>query len=278
MAVEPDAAGPSSRSQSRLLWLWLALLAASWLGLFADVAWRQRDATRRVGLENLGLHATFVEQQITQALVAVDITADSMRTRLLAGATSPATLGDALGQALRPMPFVRSLSLADAEGRVFASSQVRNLGQRISLDDTLPPAQPARAGVLHLGLPAAGRDLHDRGTGAADASEHHFVPALRSIQTREGVVWMVVVLNPDFVIDRFALTELAETAHVQWMRYDGVLLASSVAGDRPGSRPASPELEEQLARIERGELMVPRPGASPKPWHTAPRRATPTCF
>ncbi|MBL8331890.1 MAG: response regulator [Rubrivivax sp.] len=252
--------GPSRRSQSRLVWLWLTLLALSWLGLFADMAWRQRDSARKQGLENLGLHATFVEQQITQALLAVDITGDSLRTRLLAGSDSPGVLGLAMAQSLRPMPFVRSLSLADASGRVYASSLPANVGQQIGLDQMLPPPDPVRPGVLYIGMPQEGRDLHARQASPADRGGHHFIPALRSIQTPEGLVWMVAVLNPDFVVDRFALTELADSAHVQWLRYDGVLLASSDPGSTIGSRSVAAPVVAQLSRTEHDQMLLPLPG------------------
>ncbi|MCX7814122.1 MAG: hypothetical protein N2256_01350, partial [Tepidimonas ignava] len=92
-------------------WL-VAGLAALSVGATGYVLWTQRHDALERAHHTVALHAAALEDTLTQTLHVVELTA---RTQAADGPPAqPAA--DVLLAAIRPLPFVRSLSLTDATG------------------------------------------------------------------------------------------------------------------------------------------------------------------
>lgn len=216
-------------------WL-VALLAALSVAATGYVLWTQRrDALERAH-HTVALHATALEDALTQTLHVVELTA---RTR--ATDPTPATpTAEELLAAIRPLPFVRSLSLTDATGRVLVSSNPRNVGLRIDLEALYPVGRP-EADVVRIGSPVQARDWSDRGAPAPDgaASDPTFVPLGLPLIRGEQLRWMIVALNPDHFMAQAQRLFGPGVPQATWLRYDGTpLWSTSAAAGTTGGLPA----------------------------------------
>ncbi len=233
----------------------LLLLVGSWLAAFGFMVWRLREDSLRNGFATATTHARNFEEHLTQTLQVIDLTAGSIDTRSN-GRVDYAELGQRLTIALRPAPFLRSISLIDAGGRIVASSTPDNLGINVGVDAFFPPA-PFESEVLRIGMPWRGRDFAD-GKAATTAfpiqtRDASFIPVLRRLTTSEHLR-LVAALNPDYFINHGL--QLIDTAigHIQWLRHDGILLMSSAAGEMPAIHGAAGAVTDHLRQREHGEL------------------------
>ena len=233
----------------------LALLAAGWAAALAFTLWRLRDDALDNGYAAAMLRARYFEEHLTQTLQFVDLTAGSLRPAG-DGRAEVSGLGEHLRGILRPMPFIRSLSLLDTEGRVVASSNPDNLGVHVAFEAFYPQAD-ADAEILRIGLPWQGRDLVDGGVATAARpvapDQISFVPVLRRLSSGEKY-WLVASINPDYFLDYW--TQLLDPAygHAQWLRYDDVLLVSSALGESLGTSSQSGAVAQRLRTAEHGQF------------------------
>ncbi|MBI0330949.1 SpoIIE family protein phosphatase [Burkholderia plantarii] len=133
-------------------------------------------------------------------------------------------------------PVVRSLSLVDSTGLVFASSNEANVGTRLELGQLPGPRMPSTDGDLAIGHLLAGRDLADsalaRGTrpSAARALPLHFLPLARTAVTPDGdVIRIVIALNPDYLKTTFQMLLADAPRSAALVTLDGTPIAATGA-------------------------------------------------
>ncbi|EXI66495.1 MAG: Non-motile and phage-resistance protein [Candidatus Accumulibacter adjunctus] len=249
----PPLAPPQRRT---ILLLALLLLLSSWLAAFAYTLWRLRSETLDTGLQTARMHVGNFAEHLTQVLQVVDLMAGAVEPR---GdePLDPAEMGSRLTTALRPNPFLRSLSLLDGSGRIIASSNPDNLGVAIDRADFFPAAIPA-AEILRIGRPWRGRDFAGGSANSdpapRDAADTGFVPVLRRLSS-DSDLWLLAALNPDYFVNHGMQLLAPGSGRVQWLRYDDVLLASTAALELPGVQNAAGTVGRRLAEVEHGELL-----------------------
>ena len=233
----------------------VGVLVGVWLSALSLTAWRLREERLDDGFVAAAMHARNFEEQLTQTLQVIDLTAASLDPG--GEAINPQELNRRLTMALRPAAFLRSISLIDESGRVVASSNPANVDFQLDLAGFYPPA-PAESTQVRIGDAWGGRDLSDGRASrpdrplAADATS--FVPVMRRIIGSEQPLWVVATINPEYFINHFMqLLPLAE-GRVQILRYDDRLLVSSGLADRPGATRQAGRVPERLQQQDFGQL------------------------
>ena len=221
----------------------------------AYVIQRLQTAAIADAMDNSALHARAFEDHLTRTLVTIQRLADFI-------ATGPTVMDtkdlDVLFQrTLRQGPFIRSLSILDAQGRIIASSNPANLGQAIDSKDYFPPAGGSHTDSLRIGRPWAGRDFAEgapvSGIIADFSGGLGFVPVLCSVDYNRRPVTLVAAINPDFFLNYFSQWLDSETGFVEILRYDRMLLLTSGEQQRLGETHRDWSLAEQLQRAEIGQ-------------------------
>lgn len=184
----------------------LSVMLCLVLALFAYISWDQRGDELRNGLTTAGSHVQSVESDLTQSLRIIELSATNFEVHAQLGIdwdeVSPRLL-----DAVRAAPFLRSLSIADVNGVIVASSTVADLGESIELGSLFPQADAA-VQVLRVGPPQTGRDWSSRpsepespnwtGNGASPM----FVPVVMPMPSSHTTYWLVAALNPDLFINQ----------------------------------------------------------------------------
>ena len=235
--------------------LLFALLIGGWLAGFGLLLLRLHSQTLDDGLNTANTHARNFEEHLTQILQVIELVAINLDPATTSKANA-GDLGAPAGAALRTAPYIRSLSLLDADGRVIASSAPQNIGLRVNLVDFFPDTDPS-VEALRIGAPRHGRDLSENPPDAtrtpllpADVS---LLPVLRRLPG-EPLRWVLAAINPDYVINQFSQLLDPVRGHAQLLRYDGMLLASSSLTDVPGARGLAGEVTHRLSLREAGHF------------------------
>ena len=182
--------------------LLLALLVGGWLAGFGFLVARLHAKTLDEGLRTATSQARHFEEQLTQSLQVIELTAAQLDPR-----TSPDArqggMTEVAQAALRSGPYLRSLSLLDAQGHVIASTTAQNVGQMIDLQAFFPSTQDS-ASIVRIGAPRPGRDLFDGRTPADAArqlapSELNVIPVLGRVPGQPER-WMLAAINPDYFL------------------------------------------------------------------------------
>ncbi|NHC05296.1 ATP-binding protein [Azonexus fungiphilus] len=242
-----------------VLLITLAVLIAGWLGAYAFTLWRLRDAALSGGLEAATTQARNFEQHLTQTLEMIELIALG-----LAPGQSTESVGERFGaqmnDALRKAPYLRSLSLADAEGRILYSTTPGNVGSRLALRGFFPDLA-ADSTMIHIGQRWQGRDLAGAGaftplaaTKGAASRQPAFIPVLRRIGDNGQPYWVVAAINPEYFVLHFTQLLPETEGRVQLLRHDGTLLLSSRLDELPGHSQAAGRVEDLLAQHESGAL------------------------
>ncbi|HCY63956.1 MAG TPA: GGDEF domain-containing protein [Oxalobacteraceae bacterium] len=166
----------------------------------------------------------------------------------------PAEISRQMTAALRNAPYLRSLSLVDAQGRIVASSNAGNLGLAMNFDDFLPPASGTQE-FLRIGRPWAGRDFgvgHPMNVATRDGFDGlSFIPVMKAIR-RQQPVTLLAAVNPDYFLNNFSHMLQANQGVVEVLRYDGIMLMSTHEAIAPGSPHIESWLPDNLSEAEVG--------------------------
>jgi PAS domain S-box-containing protein len=198
------------------------------LAVTAYSLWRFRAEVIDAGYKTAALHTRSFEDFLTQSIYV---------TELLAATAVPhgsqldrPALERAFDKLLRDAPFLRSVSLLDAQNRIVASSNPQNLGIQIATAGFLPMAE-ADAGLLRIGVPWEGRDFAGgrptTPTGPVVDRAQSLIPVIKSVITGEDHTTLLFGLNPDYFVNHFVRTVGPDTGVIEIFSYDGVLLLSS---------------------------------------------------
>ncbi|MDP1636298.1 MAG: cache domain-containing protein, partial [Gallionellaceae bacterium] len=167
--------------------IYLAAMLLFVCGMFSITAytlWRLRTDAIQNGLEISAMHTRSFEDFLTQNLHVTDLIAANTLTQLDRTAELR-DIGSAFSTTLRHAPFLRSMSLLDEHGRIYASSNPANVGITVPMQNFLPPLTGAE-GILRIGQPWGGRDFADGRASTPMAplttEEQSFIPVTRSLQ------------------------------------------------------------------------------------------------
>jgi len=229
----------------------LALLVLAVIGLLLHKEARQLE---RQALDEAALYARVLAEHVNRSL---DATEAAMRAALDSSAriarSDSAALANLLDGSIRALPNVRSISLLDEQGRIYASSNPTQIG-------LTPPAQlfgtAAVIGRSALGPRAAGRDLADMAQAAA-GSRHSFLPmVLKEAQPAGRRV--LVTLNPDHLATAFDLLLKGTPYAGSLLQFDAQLLSTTLEEDVPPSRRLAelPAFTRFLPRLESGSYLA----------------------
>jgi diguanylate cyclase (GGDEF)-like protein/PAS domain S-box-containing protein len=251
----------------RLGALLLAVLIAGCLGFFGYALARLRAQALESGLAMATTHARNFEEHLTQTLGVVDLVMANLEPGTK-GVGAGADFGALARAALRPAPHLRSLSLVDASGRVIGSSSDANLGAVYERDSAFPAGE-IDAEVLRVGAPRPGRDIGDGPPSPASRplspADLNVIPVLRRLPpaTGEPPRWVLAAINPEYFINHFTQLLEPRIGRVQWLRYDGLLLASSGQHDLPGKPEQAGAVAQALHQRESGRLEQTLPDDTP---------------
>ena len=283
---------------SRLVLAGTGLLAASLvLVALAFVAQQRRELLASTAARN-ALLARLLDDQAQRTLASVDVAMSAAAAQVGPQHASGdgVRLSAGLLRAMQALPFLRSISLVDAHGRVLASANSANLGRLVVRQHLLRPPAQAGLGPLLAGLDLA--DLADAdlqgvvaragaraGTGVAagadadagadagpvdpGAPRPHLLPLVRPLGAGPQADWLVATINPDYFAAQYALLLGDSAQRAALLAQDGQLIAASpgvrlAAGQRaPAHRAVSPVLPG------RAEGAFFGPGLDGPPAHTA---------
>jgi len=268
--------GSPIRLHSRLVLAGAGLLAAALaLAALAFLAY-ERGEFQAAALDRSELFARVLEDQANRTLngveVALGAAAESLQVQR--AGRDAAQVAPLLQQSLQALPFLRSISLVDGQGRVLASSNPANLGLIIARQQLL-----ARNGTAGMGLLLPGRDLVDLvppaagATLAAPKGGAKLLPLVRPLDGGPQSDWLVAAINPDYFANQYELLLGDTPQRAALLTIDGQLVAASggiglAAGDKaPGHRVFS----QFLPAKEQGEFIGP--GLDGKGSYTAFRTA-----
>jgi PAS domain S-box-containing protein len=197
----------------------------------------ERRELQHSSTEQGALYARVLEDHANRSFNAVDLALgaalEAARQQQQQQGTVP-RLSPMLQQAIQTLPFLRSISLLDAQGRVLASSTAANVGLQLQRAQLLPA--PASAGLGPL-LP--GRDLADLArpgpaqarTAGAGARGAQLLPLLMPLQPGADSHWLVATINPDYFANQYALLLQGTPLAASLLSYGGQLLVPA-AGSR----------------------------------------------
>ncbi len=247
----------SRRYSFRWLSVWLILFSLVVVSGTAYTLQRLYSEAVNQHYELAAMHARLFENYLTHHLNLIGLTLghalelDSNTSNTLDTTQTTARLHDML----RRSPSIRSLSLIDAQGRIIASSNPRNLQQQINLEALLPPASQTQA-LLRLERIWQGRDFYNgrpaSDTQPAAVNQRIFLPLLLEPPNADAPRALAAV-NPDFMLNYFLNSIPIEQGVVDVLRYDSRLLFSSDAHQPPGQLRSLPH-HIDLSNKEFGRL------------------------
>ena len=212
----------------------LLLFISSIGGLTAFTLWQLRSEAIVNGLHSSAMHTRGFEDFLTQNLHVTELIAANLDVQT----PSPQAAERHFIEFLRRAPFLRSMSLLGADGRIYASSNPANIGIKIDTYAFLPPSsQPTD--ILRIGRPWEGRDYADgretSHSSPAAQDSHSFIPALRTMQLHGRTFTLLFAINPDYFVNHVLHKLPPEQGSAQVLLYDGTLLLDTKQAIHPGS-------------------------------------------
>ncbi len=226
------------------------------LGITSYSLWQLRDEAINNGLEISAMHTRGFEDFLTQNLHVVELISANTLTQ----GDQPKDLSAieaSFISTLHHAPFLRSMSLLDESGRIFASSNPANVGIQVNTQGYLPTAR-AEAQLLRFGPPWAGRDFSSGRPSThkmpVESDAQFFIPITRPVQIERRSATMLFAINPDYFINHVSQKLTVEEGLVGVLRYDGTLLMSTDPSAQAGSLREGVVNELQLAESETGRF------------------------
>lgn len=234
----------------------LLLFICGVLAITSYALWQLRDEAINNGLEISAMHTRGFEDFLTQNLHVVEL----ISANILTHGDQPKDLSDieaSFVTTLHHAPFLRSMSLLDESGRIFASSNPANVGIRVSTQGYLPIGSEA-AQLLRFGTPWSGRDFSSGRPSThkmpVESDAQFFIPITRPVRIVSRSATMLFAINPDYFINHVSQKLTVDEGLVEILRYDGTLLMSTDPSAQAGSLRGSVVNELNLAEAESGKF------------------------
>ena len=232
---------PTWLSTAHLVWAG-CLLAALLVLMAVAFAVYQRQETVDEELRRTELLSRLLADETSRTLDAAALTLSMTSQRLQSrGAVGP-DLSESLVDSVRGLPYLRSLSLLDTQGKVLASSNPQSVGGQVAVQLL---GQPVNAGEAWLGPWLPGRDLVDALPRASASVAKPTRPLaglgiLTLVQrgtTASGeAVLVVAALNPDHLANYFQQILGERALNAALLDYQGRLLTGTPGVQRlPGT-------------------------------------------
>lgn len=238
--------GAQASAPRRLTRSTLVLLIGLQLLLALTVAagvWAVSSHLRHLMLQDMLSHARVqthnLEDRLSQSFQLLQMHLQALTVEPPALEPTQQHLQAELVALQRKLPYIRSLSVLDAQGRIVASTQEANLGRSLQLEPLLPQMAEGTAGVLRFGHPWRGRDFADgspwpRTQQDQPVTDTGFFPVVLVLP--DAPQWaLVAAINSDYFIN-LAPGRQVEATPLQYSIYldDGTLLFSSAPDEQPG--------------------------------------------
>lgn len=198
----------------------LLMLGAATLGLM----WRERTEVEQRDRHRLEQLAGVMDAYVTQVFESSNLVLDNLAESLLQNPQALAQLPAQQGYYLQILPFLRSLALVDAQGRVLLSTSVQDQGGQVQVQRWL--TAPSAAGhSMVIGPWTPGHTLVAQ--AGAPATAGGFIPLLRRVALGAGrEVYFIAQLNPEVLATfQHDLASMAPTGtRVLLVRDDGQAL------------------------------------------------------
>ncbi|SFN92613.1 PAS domain S-box-containing protein/diguanylate cyclase (GGDEF) domain-containing protein [Formivibrio citricus] len=186
------------------------------------------------GLELVSLLAASFEDYLTQSFHNIDLTLRNIPA--LQESTHPGL--DVFTLALRNAPHLRSLSLLDGQGRIYASSNPGNIGKIVDTSHFLPVSDMPGE-ILRIGRPWSGRDIANgkeiSPAHPAEPDELVFLPVMRSVSINRQTFTLLASVNTNYFINHFSKHVHARTGYAELIRIDQTVLLSSNERQKTGA-------------------------------------------
>lgn len=182
------------------------------------------------------LRANTLEEHFSQILQNVNSTID--RIALLSyDKPNAASLLPIFNEFLQNTPYLRSLSLIDASGKILVSSFEANVGQQISFRHFLPIPFADNA-LLRVGVPWEGRDFakarESTTSNPITPKALSFLPVIKKVTCADQTYYIAASLNTDYLNNYYEAILPAQEGNVFLWRIDGTLLFSTDPNSEPG--------------------------------------------
>lgn len=194
-----ESALRASRSKQLIRGAWatsglLAVVTAAFLS-FQVREWRSNH------LQLVTMHARVLEDQTAATLAATELILRAMQPLMTQKGKASDMQGwaELLANNLQGRPYLRSLSLVGADGKVLASSSVSNIGIQVPPDWRLADVNQ---GVKLLNL-VAGRDMDQLGRVPLAQAQVLALPMVLHTETPQGPGWLVALINTDHFATQF---------------------------------------------------------------------------
>ncbi len=214
--------------------LFLITLAVSALSITLSGLRKEAILTQR---HIATLHAQTFEENFSQLLQQVEHMMDSVPVLSLQSSDEESILS-IFYEMLQRTVFLRSLSLADENGKIIISSSKQNLG--VVVDKKLfLPVPFGDVPLLRLGVPYHGRDFNDAKPSSINdpiyKDEIHFLPLLKKEYIDTKAYYIIASVNLDYLIHTYLDSLPQSRGSLQIYRSDATLLFSTKADDLLGS-------------------------------------------
>ena len=220
---------PAARHFRLLFFGALALFIVSMLSITGYTLWRLQGDALRNGLDKAALYTRNTEDFLTQSLRVTELAAAQALPSDNAALDLPA-MARSFTTTLQHAPFLRSISLLDAQSRIITSSNPANVGMIVATHNYLP-ASDGRQNLLRIGAPWTGRDFAAGQPISANlpapGDANTFVPITYTQVQATRAVTVVVALNPDYFLNHISQMLDANEGSVEVLRFDGTHLMAT---------------------------------------------------
>ncbi|MGM0519759.1 MAG: PAS domain-containing sensor histidine kinase [Campylobacterota bacterium] len=193
------------------------------------------------------LHANTLSNQVTQTFNNINLLSSNLIS-VLNEESDFENINRQFKEVLFNNPYIRSVNILNTNEEVIYSSNKQNIGLHFSINDFYPKPLFDKS-ILRFGIPWVGRDLIDgyNITHVNDISKDAitFIPVIKQFQKSSGNYHLLININSEYFVNRFA-NELKNTfAYIDLYRLDDFLLFSSDESYTPGSLTSKSKLYEK---------------------------------
>ena len=260
MSQKDVSTRPTWLSSAHLVWAG-SLLAVLLTLLSAAFAMYQRQDTVAQETRRTQLLARLLADETSRTMDAAALTLAMLSQRMHSREPAAGSdLSERLVEAVRGLPYMRSLSVLDTSGKVLVSSNAKAVG---SVIDVHLLGQPVNTGEAWLGPWLPGRDLTDsiRTSSSVSPTPVRSLPGVGLITliqhgtASDGQPFLAVAaLNPDYLANHFQQILGERSLNAALLDYQGRMLAGTEGVQRlPGTSVQSHRaLQEFLPAQESG--------------------------
>lgn len=202
------------------------------------------------------MHARVLEDQTSATLGATEVILRALKPVLAEhdGPGDKDARADLLSDNLRGRPFLRSLSLVDAQGTVLASSSPSNVGARVPVNWLAAKAESA--GAARLMPLVAGRDIDQLGQVPLSSARVLALPMVIHMRAVQGSRTLVALINPDHFATQFDRMLAPSSVRALLVGMDGSFVTGTDDVALPAGSPlrALPAFRDYLPARESGAM------------------------